>query len=321
MHTSLDRKHKFAALLLSAVFLFVLCVPAFADQGEAIGNFEQGTGESSRVENSGTEDGEQLITLSGGVSYSPDTGLFYRDVENSRFGINVPDGAIVTGTVAAELAPSLTGVLYKNGNEIEGADLSYITAPGKYVLAVTANDSTQTARVSFTILTSPTGNVKEYKMPPDFFVVSATLDGEPASYSQTYVDMSGEGLYEISYRSPEADRDMMLSVTVDHTPPTVTLTGLTDGKANGPVTVSDVEEGAKVYLIRNGKQSVYTGTITETGSYSLTVKDEAGNETTYDFVVVTYANSSFKVLIATLAVLIIALVGYIIYYRKYIRVS
>lgn len=321
----MHRKHDlklFTAVLLAAVLLFAFAVPAFANQGEAIGNFEEGTGESSKIEKDDTTvQEEKLVALSGDVSYSPTSDLFYRDVENSRFGISVPDGAIVTGSVRAELAPSLTGVLYKNGTEITDADLNSITDPGKYVLAVTANDQSQTVRVSFTIVSSPTGSIKEYKMPDDFYVVSAKLNGEEASYSQTYVDMSGEGEYEINYRSPEANKDMQLVVTVDHTPPAVTLEGVTDGKANGPVTVNGIEENDRVYLERNNKQVSYNGTIDQTGSYVLTVVDEAGNETVFDFVVITYVNGNFKVLIATGVLLILALAGYIIYYRKYIRVS
>jgi len=322
MH-GIDKIKQISAVLLAMLLLSVLSVPAFADEGRPIGNFAEGnTYSTSSAESTDTSGGgEQLIYLSGGVSYGAESGLMYRDVGNSRFGINVPDGAVVTEPVSVSLAPSLTGVLYKNGVEISDADLSHITDSGKYILAVTANDSTQSVRLGFTILSSPSGQVKEYEMPDDFYVVSATLNGEEASYSQTYVDMSSDGDYVINYRSPEAKKDMQLVVTVDHTPPTATLTGITDGKANGPVTVTDVEEGVQIHLTRNGEQTTYTGTISKTGAYVLTLRDSAGNQTAYDFVVVTYANTSVKALLATGGVLVLALLGYIIYYGKYIRVS
>ena len=318
----INRRKNIISVFLLLLLLFCLAVPAFAEQGEAIGNFSGGTGESSRIEGETEgEDGEKLISLSNGVKYGTETGLFYQTVENSTFGVSVPSGAIVTGTVSASLPAALTGVLYKNGTEVENADLSKISAAGKYILAVTANDATQTIRVNFTIVSSPTGSIKEYKMPDDFYVVSATCDGEPVSHSQTYVDMSAEGEYVISYRSPEADKDFELRVTVDHTAPEAVLTGITDGKANGPVTVSIDEEDVKTYLVKNGKQVTFTGTIEDTGSYTLTLQDEAGNESVYDFIIISYMNSNSKVLVGALIVLLLALAGYIIYYRKYIRVS
>ncbi len=319
-------KNRATITLIAFVSMFALSLPVFAQQGEAIGNFvgknTQQNEEQSTVEQSGEQIGSQLITLSGGdVTYDPDADLFYRVAGGSSFGVSVPDGAIVTGTVKTEIPPALTAILYKNGTELSGTDLTAISGPGKYVLAVTANDDMQTVRVGFTIVTSPTCSVKEYRMPADFYVVSATLDGDEATYSQTNVDMSRDGTYVINYRSPEAEKEMILCVKIDHTAPTVTLNGVVDGKANQPVTVSDVEEGAKIYLTRNGVQIDYTGTVADTGGYILTVQDEAGNETIYDFVVVTYANSSMKVLLVVVAVLFTAVVGYLIYYRKYIRVS
>jgi len=175
--------------------------------------------------------------------------------------------------------------------------------------------------VTFTIVASPTGSIKEYNLPADFFVVSATLNGETASYSRSYVDMTGDGDYEICYRSPAADKELYLAVTVDHTPPMVTLTGITDGKANEPVTVADLEDGAEIFLDRNGKEIPFNGVIDETGSYVLTVKDEAGNETNYDFVVITYEKTDMKYLIILGVVLLAALAGYFVYYKKNIRVN
>jgi len=312
-----------ASLLFTLLSLLSLSIPAHAEAGEPIGNFPADTVVSSTKESEAedTDGGESFITLSDGYRYGEESHMFYRTVEKSDFCINIPDGAILTGTVSAQLSPSLIAVLYKNGNEVQDADISCITAPGKYVLAVTENDVSKTVRASFTIVNSPTGMVSEYKMPADFYVASATMNGESASYSRSYVDLSVDGDYKIEYCSPVIGKTMELSVTIDHTAPTAVLEGITDGKANGPVTVSGVEEGTSVYLFRNGKQVGFTGTISETGAYSLTLRDAAGNETAYDFVVVTYANTSLKVLIATAAVLVLALGAYLLYYRRYYRVS
>jgi|GEM_PF-1861894 len=321
MHRKNVRK-KIASVLLILLAFSAHALAAFADDGTAMGNFSEleEARTQTQSEDSAAAEGTREITLSGGTSYSPETQLFYYAVESCRFGISVPDGAIVTEAVRISPDSSLTTELYKNGIKLENVDLSSVSGAGKYILSVSENGALQEKRVSFTILGSPTNAVKEYILPADFYLMSATLNGSDASASQTYVDMADDGDYVISYRSPMADVDMQLAVTIDHTAPTATLSGIVDGKANGPVTVSDVEEGAEIFLLRNGKQYSYTDEIAETGSYTLTVKDAAGNETAYDFVVVTYANSSLKALILTGVVLVLALIAYIIFCRKYNRV-
>ena len=311
-----NKTTKFIALAAAALLLG--SAPAYAVTGEAIGNFDsdvQASVSDTETETAGTD-----ITLSDGTVYDTVKGVYRWTVESSAFTLNLPDGVITTGSVCATLAPTLTGVLYKNGEEVTGADLSNISSPGKYVLAVTENDDSKTKRVSFTIVSSLTGDIKEYELPADFYAVSATVDGADAVFSQTYVDMSEEGSYEIVYRAPKIDVQYTLRITLDHTAPELTFSGLTDGKANGPVTISHEEEGINIYIQRNNSKITYSDTLTDTGVYLVTAKDAAGNENTYEFVIVAYMNTNTWLLVGASGILVLALIAYLIYSRKFMRV-
>jgi len=115
-------------LLLLSLLLSALALPAAAAEGEAIGNFPQSSysqSESETAAESGTES-EKLISLSDGVSYSSEKKLFYYPVGSSRFGMSVPDGAIITEPVSIVTDAGLTATLYRNGTAQEKSSFSNI---------------------------------------------------------------------------------------------------------------------------------------------------------------------------------------------------
>lgn len=90
---------------------------------------------------------------------------------------------------------------------------------------------------------------------------------------------------------------------------------MTDGEAHSPVTLTDLEQDAYILLEQDGESSVIRSSdtvIQDAGAYRLTVYDQAGNSTTYEFTIHLYLNLSA---IAAIGLILAVLAGLWIYSR------
>ena len=113
--------------------------------------------------------------------YDRTEGLFAYPTGNgaSEIRASVADGMIVTEPVRILADSTIPVVLYRNGAEVDGADLTYISRIGKYTLSARGADSMRTL-FSFTILGQRTNLSGGYRMPDGFYIISALLDDEAA---------------------------------------------------------------------------------------------------------------------------------------------
>ena len=152
-------------------------------------------------------------------------------------------------------------------------------------------------------------------------MTSVTRDGQDVSGPTTRVELLTEGEDSIEYGCPKAGLSYTLGLTVDHTPPELTFTGVDEqGRARGPVTF-EVEKGDNVTCLKDGSE--YTPrrmTLNQAGKYVLTVTDKAGNSNTYYVTILLYLNAQSVVFFALFIAIIAALVAYLQICRRRMRV-
>lgn len=263
------------------------------------------------------------VQLSDTMYYDFDQrGFFFL---SPRFGVeigaNVADGMVTKENVAIVVPDGVATTLYKDGNVVEKPALTAIREPGGYVLRI-GNGSENEDLLSFTITSTTTGSLNYYSMPESFYVTSVTRDGQDVSGPTSRVELLTEGEYSIEYGCPKAALSYTLSLTVDHTPPELTFTGVDErGRARGPVTYAGLEKGDTVTCLKDGSE--YTprrATLSQMGKYVLTVTDKAGNSNTYYVTILLYLNAQSVVFFALFIAIVAALVAYLQISRRRMRV-
>lgn len=283
--------------LLIIFTIFLLALPALAAEGAG-----------------------DLVELRNGV-YDRSDGLFHYTVKASGAEIrtNVVDGMVTAEPVRIEIPTGVNCQLYYEGRLIADPDYTNLTVPGRYLLDVSGSGQIYQA-LKFTIVNSVTGILDEYRMPADFEVREVWRNGQQIPGSVSSVDLTQEGNYEITYCCIPALEDYHLNITVDHTPPTLALEAVVDDLAKGPVDLSDLEEGASLYVEHNGKVIHPARQLSESGAYVVTVTDSAGNSTTYKFRIQFYFNISSLAFFAMVVIAVTAVSIYLVIYQKRMRI-
>lgn len=267
---------------------------------------------------------EDYVYISSGEYYDTQARTFVyviSQLQNREVYSNVPNGAVTTETVSVIVDDALTVELYRDGVLVSDADLTSITEPGGYTVSIIGSN-TSYQPVSFQIVSSVTGLLDEYTMPKGFSVNGVTLNGEKQNYSARSVELKDEGDYVIDYSCTLTGEEYRLMVTIDHTPPTLTLSNVNEnGIAKGPVDISDVEEGAVIYVLHDGKEVSAVGNkLNETGDYHIILTDAAGNTSEYVFRIGVYFNAAAIISFLLLAAAITAMCLYLSRERKKMRV-
>lgn len=258
--------------------------------------------------------------ISSRVLYDRKEDAYIYTAANGKVYTNAVDGMVVQDIVTIQADDSVGCSLYRDGELLEDADLTEISDPGSYVLQ-TASGSSYEPLFSFTIISDTAGAAfAGFRVPVGFAVDSISVDGVERYDSNGYIDMTEEGLYEISYDCPAAEKFYSLSVYIDHTPPTLALEAVVDGRAHGPVDVSDLEEGVTMEVYREDEPVSVTSTIDRSGNYTIVLTDRAGNQTTYNFTIMVYLNISSWAVIILIVLVGIALTAYLLVSRKRLHV-
>lgn len=278
------------------------------------------------LDQSREEDPEEL---SAQLGYDKSRRVFTYSAGDLSFTSSVPNGAILSLTggdkVSVVLPDGLSGSLYRNGDLVGDADLTGITTPGGYLLEIRGASSSQSATLTFTIADELTNSLTEIQLPDGFSFQSPHLNGEELSseYSN-YIELLEDGEYDLAWSCPDIGRSYSLSFTLDTQAPTLALPEVTDGQAHSAVTLTDLEPGGYILLESGGEERTIRSSldeIKEAGSYRLTVYDQAGNYTQYDFVIHVYLNISAVAAIALLILGVGGLFGYSRYIKKHPRVG
>lgn len=305
--------------LLAAVAALCLSFPAQAydyeldpETGEPMGS---GTGNSSYYE------------LADGGRYVYDTARYVYQTGSVEFAASVPNKAVVGHGQTVSLWPGNASnvLLYRDGNLVEKPQLQNIAQVGSYVVNVTVSDAVGEFTFGFTIVPELTNQFTDLALPEGFLLDYVLLDTVPQElpYGDFY-HFATDGNYEIRYTCAALNKSHILRFTLDTTPPVLTLPGVTDGEAQGAVTVTVPETGAYIEINCDGAVSTLRGSsreLRQPGRYQLKVYDHAGNMTQYDFTIQFYLDFSAGIAIA---LLVAALAGVAIYchlVRKNARVG
>ena len=162
-----------------------------------------------------------------------------------------------------------------------------------------------------------------YQIPTGFNVTSVTLDGEDTKQKNaSVVDLSEDGDYIVTYRCQAIGIDYELKITTDHVPPKITLQGVKDGGARGPVTIKGVKDGETMEVKRDGEKVNMLGdnVVKNTGAYEVRVTDQAGNVTKKKFIIHMYLNYQSVIFFLLGIVVLIAAGVYMFISRKKLRV-
>jgi len=267
---------------------------------------------------------EDYVYIASGEYYDTQTRSFVyvlSQLRDQEVYSNVPNGAVTTEPVVIAVDNTLETELYRDGLLVLDADLSNITAPGGYTLSINGG-STSVQPISFKIVSEVTGLLDEYAMPTGFSVTGVLLNGERQNFSARGVTFDKEGEYTVDYACSLTGRTYRLSVTIDHTPPTLALANVNErGIAKGPVNVSDVETGAAMYILHDGKETTpVNGVLNQSGDYHIILTDAAGNTTEYVFRIGIYFNAAAIISFVILAALIVAFCVYLSRERGKLRV-
>ena len=277
----------------------------------------------SPVSSENTE-GQRTVTLADGGLYNHSTRMFVYNVPNSNLSIysSVANGMIVRGPVRLEYDSGLNARLYLDGEEDENMDLDNLTKTGSYSLVVSGADVEQ-QMLTFTIIPEKTGALNNYKLPLGFDLTEITVSGIPKEITDVgNADMSENGEYIISYHCNLTGVDYGLNVTVDHIPPEITLEGVENGVARGPVTVKDDDGSDSLTVLLDGESITYPsdGRLTLPGKYEVTVTDDAGNSIVESFEIQFYLNYQGLLFGLLFLAVIGAAIAYMVWSRKNLRV-
>lgn len=274
----------------------------------------------------GGSERERVVDL-GGCKFDRDKQRYVVEVGSSSFTASVPPGIILEkdGEVSVELPGQLTGTLYKNGDLVDQPDLSKISGVGSYLLLVRNASGRDEVQFSFTIQSGLTRSLVEYNLPSGFTFTSVSINGEDATagYS-SYIEFLEEGEYRLRYSCEEIGRSYSLTFTLDRTAPVLALPEVVEGEAWGPVTLADMEKGSWVQVECSGEVSQVTSPSTvlrEPGRYTLTTFDQAGNSSSYSFILHFYLNFSAVTAIGLAAAAIGGLIFYSRWTRRHARVG
>jgi len=267
-------------------------------------------------------DSGQLVQLGNGVSYDRYSRRYIFPVGNSRILCSVADGMVVTDGVVLSKDGEMNISVFRNGEEMSEIP-SEITSVGDYVV-VTGNGSSKNQLLSFQIVNSVTGRLKEYILPTGFTVQSVRRDGESLSHGNGSVKFDEEGEYIVDYICNANSVEYTLKVRIDLTPPQITFSGLDeDNEARGPVTINGLEKTDSISIIFDGEESVSLdedNQVSETGRYHVVVTDEAGNSIEKDFEILLYLNFNATMFIIAFLLVIVGVCTALLISRKRLRV-
>ena len=258
---------------------------------------------------------DTTIRIHSKCSYDSSTDQYIFSLDDVEVKSSVADGMITNNIVSIE-TNSLTDIsLYKDGEIVETTDLSKINEIGNYVLLYGGKKV-----LEFKIV-GEYSNLEFFYIPEGFYVKEVLLDGEPAEYEFDVVSMTVEGLYDVTYVCEATNRIYSFQTCVDRTSPVLSLEELDKkGRAKGPVDLSDRETGTYVKVILDGTEIEGQELLTESGKYTVTIYDMAGNSTNYNFTIMLYFNMSSAVFILLLLAVVIGVVVYIVVSAKMLRV-
>lgn len=264
-----------------------------------------------------------IVYLNTTCYFDRENGMFHyllKEGEKASIACSVANGMAVNGKVTVAIDPSIPVALYKDGSPLkkEEEEISFEDA-GEYLIEYEGAGNLVSSHIRFTIL-GKYSSMEQFELPEGFEMINITCEDKPLG-ALPIADMKKDGKYVVEYQCSITGNHYQFTTHVDHTPPTLLLAAVDEeGKARGPVDLSDLEAGASLYVTRDN-QEIQPGTVlTESGRYTVIVTDLAGNATEYKFTILVYLNSGSTIFLTILGAMLVIFVIYMIRYKKRFRV-
>ena len=232
---------------------------------------------------------------------------------------NVADGMITEQAVTIKTDAGVALEVYLNGERLDSISRGVFQEPGEYVVMYVGGALPERL-FSFTIVSKICNAVTSYALPAGFEFTEAYLNESPISFEKNYLKLTEEGEYRIHYRCQKTNISYQLLLTTDFTGPTLSLEAVKDGKAQGPVDISEARNAAYVTIYHNGEKIGRKDVLTESGEYYIELADEAGNKTTYSFTILIYFDGNSWLFLLLVAATCIGTIIYLAHSRKHLRV-
>lgn len=263
------------------------------------------------------------IRIDSETTYSQQEDLYYKYVEgygDRALISNVLDGMYTRSAVNITVASGIVYTMYKNGVAESGMDISEITEPGSYALAMYDGSSNPVTPLSFTILGEYT-NISRVDLPDTCDLVNVVYEGEEVVTNSNSVELQNEGHFTINFMCGLAGRTYSIDFVRDVTPPVLELKEVNEkGYASSAVSIADLEEGAQCLILRNDEVEPVTALLKDSGRYQIVVTDAAGNSNEYNFTIRTYFNYVSITFLLVFTALLAGLVTYVVIAKKRLRV-
>lgn len=209
-------------------------------------------------------------------------------------------------SVTLTVDTGVTVSLKKDGKTIPYELGQTITLPGVYE-AVFTDSNGQTDVLSFTVVGERVGNLTAMLGEIQGFE-KVTVNGTEASLTDGVLSLTENGTYEICITADGVVNTF--TVTVDATPPTITLNGVENGgTTKSSVVISSVSEEACLKVFWNQEEISYTlgDELTQIGAYRILV-DDGVHVTEYTFTI-EENNMGIISVVVGIAVAVVVLLG------------
>lgn len=232
---------------------------------------------------------------------------------------NAADGMITNQAVFVKADAGVALEVYLNGERLQSISGGTFQTPGEYVVMY-AGGAVSKRLLSFTIVPKLCNSVTSYALPAGFEFTEAALDGEAVAFDKSYIKLTEEGEYNIHYRCVKTNVPYQLLLKTDFTGPVLSLDAVKDGKAQGPVDISDAKNAAHVTIYHDGERIGRKDVLTESGEYYIELTDEAGNKTTYSFTILIYFDGNSWLFFLLIICSCVGVIIYLVRARKRMRV-
>lgn len=232
---------------------------------------------------------------------------------------NVADGFVTEQTVSVKADAGVALEVYLNGERLESISSGTFQTPGEYVVMYVGGAIPERL-FSFTIVPKLCNSVTGYALPIGFEFTEASFNGEAMVIEKDYIKFTEEGKYNIHYRCVKTNISYQLLLQTDFTGPVLALKEVKNGKAQGPVDISDAKSAAVVRVYHDGEQISRKDVLTQSGEYYIELADEAGNKTTYSFTILIYFDGNSWLFFLMVLFTCIGVGIYLMHCRKHLRV-
>ena len=237
------------------------------------------------------------------------------------YDINTYHGGISNGGVRIIAYENLRIVMYKDGQPFDYSFEQILNEDGEYSFTLVDDLGNKTSSF-FSIITKKQKNLSHI-LQENISVKSITKNDEiyQLELTENKLYLYDEGEYKVTILDENFNKEYSFEITIDTTPPTLELVGVTNGGTTKKVVIMKnvSEEPYSIYITVDGIPFEYKlgDEIEKSGQFIVVLTDEAGNSTTYTFERLYSLNGPSIAVLAGLGGLVVLLIVLLIKSRHH----